>query len=102
MYWSNDLSAATPTVNEESTTSILDEMASIQVFDTDFVKLGALITYKKVDQEPISGVVSSVPAAGNAITVSTNVNNKLASASLSLIEVTTDGFDGEIIVPAYE
>ncbi len=102
MYWSNNLSDPSPTVSEESVTSILDETAFVKIFNTDIVKLGALITFRKVDQEPISGVVSTVATTGDSITVSTKVNNRLASVSLSLIDATMEGFEGEIIVPAYE
>ncbi len=102
MYWSNNLSDPSPTVSEESVTSILDETAFVKIFNTDSVKLGALITFRKVDQEPISGVVSTVATTGDSITVSTKVNNRLASVSLSLIDATMEGFEGEIIVPAYE
>jgi hypothetical protein len=99
--WTNNLDAETPNVSKEGTTSLISDMETIRVFDTDVVKVGALITYTKADGTRVDGVVSSVSAAGDKIAVTTVFNGKAAAVVLTLIDATMNNFAGEILGLTY-
>jgi hypothetical protein len=101
LFWTNNLDAATPVIDEESATSLVKDTASIQVFDTSNVVVGALITYKKADGTRVDGIVAQVPPTGVQITVATIANGKPANVVLTLIDATSANFEGEIIELGY-
>jgi hypothetical protein len=98
-YWTNNLGIDSTVVDEESSKSILNENASIQVFDTaNTVKLGAVIAYSLDGGDNlIKGIINSISPQLDKITVQTIVANKPQTLALTLIQATSGVFVGSAI-----
>lgn len=70
---------------------------SINVFDTDHIKLGNLVSCKRADGTEVEGAITAISPRGESISVSAVTNNRTGTVVLTLIDATTDDFVGAVL-----
>ena len=72
----------------------------ILVFDTASVVVGNLIVYRTAEGAEVQGLVAAV--AGDSVTVNVLVNGKASTVKLTLVQATSEGFIGSILIPVFD